>query len=45
MGLVRNVEFRRSLYDNVYSPDCKDQYGNMTYSNKTQNSEETIKKI
>lgn len=40
LGLVRNTEYRRTLYDSTTSPDGKDQYGNSTYSNKTQNSEE-----
>lgn len=41
LGLVRNTEYRRKLYDNTTEPDGKDQYGNVMYTNKTQNSEET----
>lgn len=40
LGLVRNVEYRRSLFDNTTEPDGKDQYGNTVYSNKSQNSTE-----
>ena len=40
LGLVRNSEYRRSLFDNISEPG-KDQYGNYVYNNKTQNSEET----
>lgn len=39
LGLVRNSEYRRTLYDNVSSPG-KDQYGNTVYSNVTQNQNE-----
>ena len=41
LGLVRNTEYRRKLYDNTTEPDGKDQFGNVMYTNKTQNSEET----
>lgn len=41
LGLVRNTEYRRKLFDNVNSPDGKDQYGNVIYSNKSQSSDET----
>lgn len=40
LGLVRNTEYRRILHDSTTSPDGKDQYGSIQYSNKTQNSEE-----
>jgi hypothetical protein len=40
LGLVRNTEYRRTLMDSVNDP-WRDQYGNIMYSNKTQNSEET----
>ncbi len=39
LGLVRNTEFRRTLYDRHDEP-YKDQYGNTQYHNKTQNSDE-----
>lgn len=42
LGLVRNTEYRRNLYDSKSEP-YTDQYGQTQYSNKTQNSEE-IKK-
>lgn len=38
--LVRNIEYRRSLFDNTTEPCGKDQYGNALYHNKTQNSTE-----
>lgn len=40
LGLVRNIEYRRSLFDNTTEPDGKDQYGNTVYSNKSQSSTE-----
>ncbi len=43
LGLVRNIEYRRSLMDNTHEPCGKDQYGNAQYQNKTQNSNETTK--
>jgi phosphoribosyl-dephospho-CoA transferase len=42
LGLVRNTEYRRTLMDNVTTP-MKDQYGNMTYPNSSQHSDETKK--
>lgn len=42
LGLVRNTEYRRDLFDSVSSPQL-DQYGNIIYANKTQNSTETKK--
>lgn len=39
MGLVRNTEYKRTLFDSQSEP-CKDQYGNTSYVNKTQNSNE-----
>lgn len=42
LGLVRNTEYRRTMYDNQNEP-YKDQYGNTMYQNKTQNSDETKK--
>lgn len=41
LGLVRNTEYRRNLFDSQNSPDARDQYGNIQYSNKTQTSTET----
>ena len=41
LGLVRNTEYRRILSDNVNEPIGKDQYGNMQYGYKSQNSAET----
>jgi len=41
LGLVRNSEYRRNLFDSQNSPDARDQYGNILYSNKTQTSTET----
>lgn len=40
LGLVRNTEFRKSIFDNTTEPGGKDQYGNQYYVNKTQNSTE-----
>lgn len=40
MGLVRNTEYRRTLFDNVTEPSGLDHYGNQQYANKTQNSSE-----
>lgn len=40
LGLVRNTEFKRTLFDNVNEP-YKDQHGSTFYHNKTQSSTET----
>lgn len=40
-GLVRNVEFRRTLSDFKSYPGHIDQYGSQQYVNSSQNSEET----
>ncbi len=37
-GLVRNIEFRKTIYDNQSEP-YKDQYGGTQYQNKTQHSD------
>jgi hypothetical protein len=42
MGLVRNTEYRRELFDSQSKPVNVDQYGNQHYANSTQNSTETI---
>lgn len=42
LGLVRNTEYRRTIMDNVNEP-YKDQYGNIQYQNKYQNSTEEKK--
>lgn len=41
LGLVRNTEYRRKLFDNINEPSGKDQYGNQVYHNKSQSSDET----
>jgi hypothetical protein len=41
LGLVRNTEYRRKLFDNINEPNGKDQYGNQVYHNKSQSSDET----
>lgn len=41
LGLVRNTEYRRDLFDTVSDNSGRDQYGNTIYTNKTQNSTET----
>lgn len=40
LGLVRNIEYRRELFDNA-STQQLDQYGNIINLNKTNNSAET----
>lgn len=42
LGLVRNTEYRRKLFDNTNEP-YKDQFGCIQYMNKSQNSEENTK--
>lgn len=41
MGLVRNQEFRRQLFDSKYGPEGVDQYGNTRYATHTVNGNET----
>ena len=41
LGLVRNTQYRRDVFDNVSEPGGTDQYGNRLYVNKTQNLTET----
>jgi hypothetical protein len=41
LGLVRNVEFRRNLFDNKQLPEQRDVNGYAFYPNSTQNSQET----
>jgi hypothetical protein len=41
MGLVRNQEFRRQLFDNKSGPEGVDQYGNTRYATHTVSSDET----
>lgn len=41
LGLVRNTEYRRKLFDNINEPSGTDQYGNHVYHNKSQSSDET----
>lgn len=40
MGLVRNAEYRRSLWESKDSPTSMDQYGVQRYANSTYNSDE-----
>lgn len=40
LGLVRNIEYRRTLIDSKNTPSL-DQFGNTLYVNSTQNSTET----
>jgi len=42
MGLVRNTEYRRELFNSQYTPTNVDQFGNPQYTNSTQSSTETI---
>lgn len=42
MGLVRNIEYRESLYDNKIAP-YTDQHGCQQYANTTVNAEKTKK--
>lgn len=42
LGLVRNTEYRRSVFDNISEPTL-DQYGNQVNTNKSQDSTETKK--
>jgi hypothetical protein len=41
MGLVRNQEFRRRLFDSKSGPESVDQYGNARYATHTVSSDET----
>jgi hypothetical protein len=41
LGLVRNTEFRRELFDSHNDNSQRDQYGNPIYTNKSQTSTET----
>ena len=41
LGLVRNTEYRRNIFDNTSEPGGKDQYGLPIYVNKSQHSTET----
>jgi hypothetical protein len=41
MGLVRNTEYRRELFDNQNRPSI-DHHGNQIYTNSSQSSTETI---
>lgn len=41
LGLVRNTEYKRSLFDSKDSPAGVDQFGTVRYANATQNSNET----
>ena len=41
LGLVRNTQYRRDVFDNVSEPGGTDQYGNIMYANKTQNLTES----
>lgn len=40
LGLVRNTEYKRTLFDSKSTP-MNDQYGNTQYPTATQNSDET----
>ena len=41
MGLVRNIEFRRNVFNSKSGPDSTDQYGNQLYATHTVNATET----
>jgi len=41
MGLVRNTEYKRTLFDTKNGPGGVDQYGNQHHINSSQSSDET----
>lgn len=40
MGLVRNTEYRKNIYNSQSGPDGRDTYGNPTYSTHTKKLDE-----
>lgn len=44
LGLVRNTEFRKDVFDTRSGPEGKDQYGNPQYATHTISATETTKK-
>ena len=43
LGLVRNIEYRKDVFDNVSEPTGRDNYGNPVYVNKTKSLTEVKK--
>jgi hypothetical protein len=41
LGLVRNQEFRRTVFDSKHSPEGRDQYGNQVYATHSTKADET----